>query len=82
MDKAIGASSGHQFKNFQILRGKFHAPGVDRGSVLVVSAATGFSIEITAGSIGVVKLTGVFVFELNQAAAPASITEGLPLLRR
>ena len=82
MDKTIGTGGGHQFENFQVLRGKFHAPGVDCGSVLVVSAATGFSIEITAGGVGVVKLTGIFVFELNQTAAPASITEGLPLFRR
>ena len=82
MDKAIGARSGHQFENFQLLWGKFHAPGVDCASVLVVSAATGFSIEITAGGVGVVKLTGIFVFEFNQTAAPASITEGLPLFRR
>ena len=82
MDKAIGARSGHQFENFQIVWGQFHAPGVDCGSVLIVSAATGFSIEITAGDVGVVKLTGIFVFKLNQTAAPASITEGLPLLRR
>jgi len=81
MDKAIGARSGHQFENFQIVRGQFHAPGVDCGSVLVVSAATGFSIEITAGDVGVVKLTGIFVFKLNQTAAPAAITEGLPLFR-
>jgi len=65
MDKAIGTSGGHQLENFWLLWGKFHAPGVDYGSVLVVSATTGFSIEITAGSVGVVKLTGIFVFELN-----------------
>ena len=47
-----------------------------------ISAATGVGVEITAGDVGVVKLTGIFVFELNQTAAPASITEGLPLLRR
>ena len=82
MDKAIGASSGHQFENFQLVRGKFHAPGVDCGSVLVVGAATGVGVEITAGDVGVVKFTGIFVFELNQTATPASITEGLSLLRR
>ena len=82
MDKAIGAGGGHYLEDFQFLRGKFHAPGVDCGSDLVVSAATGFSIEITAGDVGVVKLTGIFVFEFNQTAAPASITEGLPLFRR
>jgi len=62
MDKAIGTRSGHQLENFRFLRGKFHAPGVDCGSVLVVSAATGFRIQITAGDVGVVKLTGIFVF--------------------
>ena len=82
MDKAIGTGGGHQLENFQILWGKIHAPGVDCGSVLVVSTATGVGVEITADDVGVVKLTGIFVFELNQTTAPASITEGLPLLRR
>ena len=40
MDKAIGAGSGHQLEDFQLLQGKFHALGVNCGSVLVVSAAT------------------------------------------
>ena len=62
MDKAIGASAGHQLENFQLLRGKFHALRVDFGSVLVVSAATGIGVEITARDIGVVKLTSIFVF--------------------
>jgi len=62
VDKAIGASAGHQLENFQLLRGKFHALGVDCGSVLVVSAPTGVGVEITARDIGVVKLTGIFVF--------------------
>jgi len=62
MDKAIGASVGHQIEKFELLRGKFHALGLDCGSVLVVSAATGVGVEIAARDIGVVKFTGIFVF--------------------
>jgi hypothetical protein len=65
VDKAIGTGSGHQLENSQLLWGKFHAPGVDCGSVLVVSTTTGVGVEISAGDVGVVKLTGIFVFELN-----------------
>ena len=82
MDEAIGAGSGHQLKNSQVLWGKFHAPWIDRGSVLVVSTETGVGVEITASNVSVMKLTGVFIFEFDQTAAPASVTEGLPLVKR
>ena len=81
MDKAIGAGGGHQLENLQVLWGKFHAPGVDCGSVLVVSTETGVGVEITASDVGVMELTSIFIFEFDQTAAPTSIAEGLPLLR-
>ena len=50
-----------------------------RGPVGIISAATGLAVEQAAAYLGEVGARAVVgVFELDQAAFPASVTDALP----
>lgn len=44
----------------------------------VIPTGTSFVVEQAAGDCSVANFKGVFVFELQQAAFPAAITQGFP----
>ena len=50
-------------------------------AVLVIHAACGLRVEQPAGDIGVLDLAGVFIFDLVQAAASATVAQGFPFRR-
>ena len=44
----------------------------------IIGTAAACGVKKLAGDVGEVNLAGIFVFKLDQAAAPASVAKALP----
>ncbi len=77
---AIGAGFGQPRHGVDQLQRQPQAVGHEGLPVPVVGTARGLGVEQLAGDVGVVNFTRVFVLELMEAAMPAPVAQGFPLL--
>ena len=80
--QAVGTGVGQLVENFGIVRADHQAAGHLADAVGIVATAALLRVELAAGHVGEEQLAGFLVLELEQAAATAAVTQGLPLVGR
>lgn len=77
--QAIGTGVRQPFEGWQILAGEFDAVRLIFETTFVVTALTGFDVQLTAGNVGEIDFIRVFIHQFMQAALPAAIAQRFPL---
>ena len=81
MDQAIGAGLWHPADFLDLLRSKNHAVFDDLLAIFVVGTLTVIPVKQAAMESRVSDLTGIFIFQFEQAAFATAVAEGFPFLR-
>ena len=79
---SIGAGAWQPADLAQFGRRDHNAIGHTRMPICVVAALARADVEKVASDLGDIDRAGVLLLDLEQAALPAAVAEGLPLVRR
>ncbi len=78
-DQPVGAGRGQPAERLDLFRGQSDAIPHPAAAVRIIGAPAAIHIEQLASDIGEIYLPIVLVFELDKAAAAASVAETFPL---
>ena len=80
--QAIGAGGRQPAKLGDVARVQLDTVVDNVMPIYVTLAAASMTIKQLAADIGGIYITGIFIFQLDEAASATSIAQGLPLLAR